>query len=219
MTATLIWSVPDGDALVAKMARVSNPANENNTATAPNLIRYLLRNKHWSPFEMISMCVEIKTTRDVSRQILRHRSFVFQEFSGRYSDYAQLDSYPISREARLQDPDNRQNSLPLADSDTIIGNHFDAAQTHVWLTATTAYNRALDMGVAKECARALLPEGLTPTRMYMSGTVRSWLHYCELRRGNGTQKEHAEIAESCWRVLSLCYPAITQAFQGELHAT
>jgi len=205
----LIWSVPDGDALVAKMARVSNPQNESNNETACRLIRYLIKNKHWSPFEMVSMCVEIKTTRDISRQILRHRSFVFQERSQRYSA---VQHTTTTREARLQDLHNRQNSRPLPANDSIIGNAFYAAQCYVWQTAMMAYNRALDMGVAKECARALLPEGLTPTRMYMSGTVRSWLHYCDLRRGNGTQKEHAEIAEACWRVLMRCYPAICTAF-------
>lgn len=189
--------------LIAYMARVSNPDNQDNHATAERLLKYLAKNRHWSPFEMCNMVLEIKTTRDISRQILRHRSFHFQEFSGRY---AQMPSEVIYREARLQDHDNRQNSLPNDDSYTDLWWH--DAQIEVRTATRQAYEMALHKGIAKEQARALLPEGLTPTRMYMNGTIRSWMHYTILRRGPETQKEHRLIALQCQDILIEQFPSL-----------
>jgi thymidylate synthase (FAD) len=192
---------------VAYAARVSNPANQNNTATAGKLIRYLIRNKHWSPFEMVSITMEINTTRDIGRQILRHRSFAFQEFSQRY---AVAQNFTI-REARLQDTKNRQNSIETDDDD--IKGWWNAVQENISLRAQKIYDEALKLGIAKEQARAVLPEGLTETRMYMAGTLRSWIHYCDLRCGNGTQLEHREVAESAREALRKEFPNVIEALE------
>jgi len=191
--------------LIAYTARVSNPANQNNTTTAPKLLRYLIREQHWSPFEMVHMTMEIKTTRDIARQILRHRSFSFQEFSQRYAVAPEFET----REARLQDEKNRQNSVETDDRD--LNEWWQMQQKKVQGQADLAYQDALAKGIAKEQARALLPEGLTQSTLYMSGTLRSWIHYCELRRGNGTQKEHALIADKCWEIIGVHFPDIVEA--------
>ena len=191
--------------LIAYTARVSNPANQNNTATAPKLLRYLIREQHWSPFEMVHMTMEIKTTRDIARQILRHRSFSFQEFSQRYAVATEFET----REARLQDEKNRQNSVETDDRD--LNEWWQMQQKKVQGQADLAYKDALEKGIAKEQARALLPEGLTQSTLYMSGTLRSWIHYCELRRGNGTQKEHSLIADKCWEIIGVHFPDIVEA--------
>ena len=191
--------------LIAYTARVSNPANQNNTETAPKLLRYLIREQHWSPFEMVHMTMEIKTTRDIARQILRHRSFSFQEFSQRYAVATEFET----REARLQDEKNRQNSVETDDRD--LNEWWSMQQKKVQGQADLAYKDALEKGIAKEQARALLPEGLTQSTLYMSGTLRSWIHYCELRRGNGTQKEHSLIADKCWDIIGVHFPDIVEA--------
>ena len=179
--------------LVAYCARVSNPGNQLNHATADKLFAYLMKHKHWSPFEMVSITMEIETTRDIARQILRHRSFSFQEFSQRYAEVKTIE--PIIREARLQDVKNRQNSLQT--DDPVLQREWEAAQREVWDLAHARYQQFLTKGVAKEQARALLPEGLTPSTLYMAGTLRSWIHYVELRTGPETQGEHREVAEAC----------------------
>jgi thymidylate synthase (FAD) len=194
--------------LIAYTARVSNPANQNNTATAPKLLRYLIREQHWSPFEMVHMTMEIKTTRDIARQILRHRSFSFQEFSQRYADPTQ-DLDFIHREARLQDTKNRQNSVETDDKDLL--EKWNMHQSKTINAAYKAYEWAIENGIAKEQARAVLPEGNTESVLYMSGTLRSWIHYCELRRGNGTQKEHSLIADKCWEIIGVHFPDIVEA--------
>ena len=193
--------------LIAYTARVSNPANQNNTETAPRLLRYLIREQHWSPFEMVHMTLEIKTTRDIARQILRHRSFSFQEFSQRYAKATEFEQ----REVRLQDQKNRQNSIEV--DDDVLRVWWNIQQTKIKNQAEQAYTEALDKGIAKEQARALLPEGLTQSTLYMGGSLRSWIHYCDLRRGNGTQKEHAEIAEKCWEIIGIHFPDIVKALE------
>jgi thymidylate synthase (FAD) len=191
------------------MARVSAPQNQDRHDTAPKLIGYLIKNRHWSPFEMVSVCVEIETTRDISRQILRHRMF-FQEFSQRY---ATTDALPVAplREARMQDTKNRQNSVPC-ENDTLIRG-WEIAQENVRYESNKAYQWAIENGIAKEVARAVLPEGLTMTRMYCAGTIRNWLHFCDLRRGNGTQKETREIADKAWEALHTSCPMICEAWE------
>jgi len=191
--------------LIAYTARVSNPANQNNTETAPRLLSYLIREQHWSPFEMVHMTLEIKTTRDIARQILRHRSFSFQEFSQRYAVAPGFES----REARLQDEKNRQNSVETDDRN--LNEWWQMEQKKVQARAEMSYKDALSKGVAKEQARALLPEGLTQSTLYMAGSLRSWIHYCELRRGNGTQKEHMEVADKCWEIIGVHFPDIIEA--------
>ena len=191
--------------IVAYCARVSNPANQNNSATNEKLIRYLINNNHWSPLEMVSICMEIETTRDIARQILRHRSFSFQEFSQRYA-VANLDFE--TREARLQDTKNRQNSIET--SDTVLQDKWETAQNLVAEHAESAYKWAIENGIAKEQARAVLPEGMTQSRMYMNGTLRSWVHYIQLRGDNGTQKEHQEIAIACAKEISSIFPMIDE---------
>lgn len=196
--------------LIAYAARVSNPANQNNETTAPKLLKYLIKENHWSPFEMVSVTMEIKTTRDISRQIIRHRSFSFQEFSQRY---AVSEGFVVNREARTQHPTNRQLSLEFTDSsmqDKAQAN-FNQLQQDVVSKAKDAYEMALNSGIAKEQARALLPEGLTETTLYMAGTLRSWVHYCSLRRGHGTQKEHMEVADMCWDILGTHFPDVIKA--------
>jgi thymidylate synthase (FAD) len=191
--------------LVAYCARVSNPANQNNTQTNEKLIRYLIKNNHWSPLEMVSVCLEIETTRDIARQILRHRSFSFQEFSQRY---AVADLGFECKEARLQDKKNRQNSIQTDNVD--LQNEWEAQQKRVADNAQEAYKWALENGIAKEQARAVLPEGMTLSRMYMNGTLRSWVHYISLRSGNGTQKEHRDIAIACAKAIEPIFPMINE---------
>lgn len=187
----------DAQDLIAYCARVSNPKNQENFDTAPKLLKYLVDNKHWSPFEMVNVVMEIETTRDIGRQVLRHRSFSFQEFSQRYAE-VDVDSFKF-RSARLQDTKNRQNSIET--DDATLKKEWALRQRNVIEESLINYSWALENGIAKEQARAILPEGLTPTRMYMNGTLRSWIHYCQLRMGNGTQKEHQEIAKQCWDIL------------------
>ena len=189
--------------LVAFCARVSNPSNQLNTETSEKLIKYLIKNAHWSPLEMVSACLEIETTRDIARQILRHRSFSFQEFSQRYANPVK-DLEFVTREARLQDLKNRQNSIENDDEE--ISNMWIKKQEHLINEARETYNWAIENGIAKEQARAVLPEGNTVSRMYMNGTLRSWIHYIELRSGNGTQKEHMEIAVACAEVITKIFP-------------
>ena len=189
--------------LVAYAARVSNPANQNNTKTAGKLIKFLIKENHWSPLEMVHLTIEIKTTRDIARQILRHRSFSFQEFSQRYA----VSENFITREVRLQDPKNRQNSIESDNDGLDIEWH--KRQRKVIAASKEAYHWALDNGIAKEQARAVLPEGNTETTLYMAGSLRSWVHYCNLRRANGTQKEHMQIAQKCWEILEQHFPEIT----------
>ena len=197
--------------LVAYCARVSNPLNQNNKDTSEKLIRYLVKHKHWSPLEMVNACLEIETTRDIARQILRHRSFSFQEFSQRYADPTKDLDFVI-REARLQDQKNRQNSIE--NDDTQLAIDWEEYQRDVIEYANRAYQWAIENGIAKEQARAVLPEGLTMSRMYMNGTLRSWAHYISLRTGNGTQKEHMEVARACAVEIAKVFPLI-QDFKGE----
>jgi len=199
----------DGKSLmdqVAYAARVSNPANQNNSETAEKLVRYLINNQHWSPLEVVSVCLEIETTRDIARQILRHRSFSFQEFSQRYADASQL-GFEL-REARLQDTKNRQNSLPS--TDFTLDDMWQIQQNKLLEQVQKTYKWALDNGIAKEQARAILPEGMTKSRMYMNGTLRSWVHYIQLRSANGTQKEHQEIALACAAAIEPIFPMIME---------
>lgn len=200
-----LQGVETGEELVAYCARVSNPANQTNTDTAPRLLDYLVRNQHWSPFEMSHAVMEIRTTRDIARQILRHRSFSFQEFSQRY---AEVQDEPIVRETRLQDHANRQNSIET--DDFPLDQRWAIAQQRMAQFAHQTYKWALDNGIAKEVARAVLPEGMTQSRLYMAGSVRSWIHYIQLRTGNGTQKEHREVAESCKIALLKVMPSLEE---------
>jgi len=199
--------------LIAYCARVSNPSGQSNTATNEKLLRYLAKHKHWSPFEMVSVCLEIETTRDIARQILRHRSFSFQEFSQRYADPTEDLQFEI-REARLQDTENRQNSIDIDELSGPEGQQLQkdwhAIQYQVIHEAKMAYRWAIENGIAKEQARAVLPEGNTVSRLYMNGTLRSWLHYIELRASNGTQKEHIEIAKACGESIAKVFPSIVE---------
>ena len=195
--------IDNAQELVAFCARVSNPSNQLNTETSEKLIKYLIKNAHWSPLEMVSACLEIETTRDIARQILRHRSFSFQEFSQRYANPVQ-DLEFVTREARLQDLKNRQNSIETDDEE--ITNMWIKKQEDLIENAKETYNWAINNGIAKEQARAVLPEGNTVSRMYMNGTLRSWIHYIELRSGNGTQKEHMDIALACAEVVAKIFP-------------
>jgi thymidylate synthase (FAD) len=204
---------PDGMNLleqVAFAARVSNPTNQNNSETAEKLVRYLIKHQHWSPLEMVSVCMEIETTRDIARQILRHRSFSFQEFSQRYADASQL-GFEI-RETRLQDMKNRQNSVELKrdDDSRRLAYQWENMQNNIQKMCQDTYQWALEHGIAKEQARAVLPEGMTCSRMYMNGTLRSWVHYIQLRSGNGTQKEHREIALACADAIEPIFPMIKE---------
>ena len=197
------WGLTDVQELVAFCARVSNPANQLNNDTSERLIRYLIKHQHWSPLEMVSACLEITTTRDIARQILRHRSFSFQEFSQRYADPTQ-DLNFVTREARLQDTTNRQNSVPVLD--TALQNDWFRAQQRVIYAARREYEWAIANGIAKEQARAVLPEGLIESRLYMNGTLRSWIHFIELRSANGTQREHQLVAQACAQVIATIFP-------------
>ena len=193
----------DAQELIAYCARVSNPSNQLNSETSEKLIRYLVRHAHWSPLEMVSACVEITTTRDIARQILRHRSFSFQEFSQRYADPTK-DLNFVTREARLQDPKNRQNSVEVEDQ--LLQNEWYRAQQRVIYAAQREYEWAIKNGIAKEQARAVLPEGLIESRLYMNGTLRSWIHFIELRSANGTQKEHQLVALACAKAIAAIFP-------------
>ena len=199
---------------IAYMARVSNPSNQNNTETNERLLRYLIKHNHWSPFEMQSICLEIDTTRDIARQILRHRSFSFQEFSQRYAEPRE-QGHPFElRDARVQDTTNRQNSVEL-DRDDPLKRQWIAEQKKVVETSYAAYNWAISKGIAKEQARSVLPEGNTKSRMYMNGTVRSWMHYIDLRTTPGTQKEHMEVARACAYAINPVFPMIKEFVHGQ----
>lgn len=203
ITKPCIDGVNTAEEFIAYCARVSNPSNQINNETAPKLLKYLATNKHWSPFEQVSLTVEIKTTRDIGRQILRHRSFTFQEFSQRYA--AVTESFEF-REARLQDQKNRQNSIKTEDEK--LSSAWNKMQLDVQQIIRSHYDNALQMGIAKEQARALLPEGMTKSTMYMTGTLRSFIHYCELRCANGTQLEHQEIANKIWEIILKEFPSL-----------
>lgn len=197
--------------LVAWVARVSNPSNQNNTETAPKLVQYLIKHKHWSPLEMVDVSIEMKTTRDIARQILRHRSFSFQEYSQRYADPTK-DLGFVTRDARLQDVKNRQNSIEVADEE--LQDWWNTAQLHMSNQANIIYNEAIDKGIAKEQARVVLPEGLTESVVIMKGSLRSWVHYCQLRTDKATQKEHRTVALQCWWIISQQFPDVVQALNN-----
>ena len=205
----LVWVTPEAEKLIAYMARVSNPKNQDNEATAPKLLKYLLKNKHFSPFEMVNVCVEIETTRDIARQILRHRSFTFQELSQRY---AVSEGFIQNSQARMQDEKNRQNSLYT--DDISLQNWFEGAQRRLVNEAKFLYSAALDKGIAKECARVFLPEGLTVSKMYMNGTLRSWLHYIDIRCDKATQKEHRDVADQCRDIIFSEFPTIKELYES-----
>ena len=191
--------------LIAFCARVSNPSNQMNSETSEKLIKYLIKHAHWSPLEMVSACLEINTTRDIAHQIVRHRSFAFQEFSQRYADPAEFGDQFVTREARLQDPKNRQNSVEI-DTESDLHYAWEEKQKEVIEKSKEVYEWAIANGIAKEQARVVLPEGCTKTRLYMNGSLRSWIHYIELRGANGTQKEHMEIAKACGDVIAEIFP-------------
>jgi thymidylate synthase (FAD) len=196
--------------MIVYMARVSNPSNQGMNSDPARLIRYLIKNQHWSPFEMVSVVMEISTTRDIARQILRHRSFSFQEFSQRYADPTKDLGFEL-REARLQDTKNRQNSIET--DNYALKTLWEEQQRFIIDSAKSAYDWAIEHGIAKEQARAVLPEGNTQSRMYMNGTLRSWIHYCQLRMENGTQKEHAEVATECWKIITDKFPNVAAALE------
>jgi len=212
------FDLPNLQDLVAYCARVSNPSNQANSETSERLIKYLIKHKHWSPLEMVSVCIEVETTRDIARQLLRHRSFSFQEFSQRYADpTAELDDAFVLREARMQDTKNRQNSVELDMSDEkqrLLAYEWERSQNRVLYAVKKEYEWAIKNGIAKEQARAVLPEGLTVSRLYVNGTLRSWIHYIDLRDDNGTQKEHAEIARACAEVIAKVFPIIKSIREG-----
>ncbi len=207
-SVNLIHSTPNGDDLVAYMARVSNPDNQNNTETSARLIKYLIKHKHWSPFEMVNMCLEINTTRSIAAQILRHRSFSFQEFSQRYAD---VTARPAPIAVRRQDLKNRQDSID--DIDPYTQQDFQIKAEHVYDMSFKLYQEMLQAGVAKECAREVLPLS-TPTKLYMNGTLRSWIHYTDLRCSNGTQLEHKVIADECRKHIESCFPLVSKALSS-----
>ena len=198
--------IKDALGLVAYCARVSNPSNQLNAETNEKLVKYLIKHQHWSPLEMVSACLEINTTRDIAHQIVRHRSFSFQEFSQRYANPTEMGDMFEYSEARLQDTKNRQNSIETESKEVQI--LWEESQREVIELANKEYKKAIKMGIAKEVARKILPEGLTKTRIYMNGTLRSWVHYIDLRSANGTQKEHMEIAKACAEVISKIFPRI-----------
>lgn len=210
MSVKLIWSTPDGDDLIAYMARVSNPSNQENKDTAPKLISYLITNKHWSPFEMVNACFEIKTSRAIGRQLLRHRSFSFQEFSQRYAEVDGRELSHLFTAARKRGTTNRQSSIDAPE----LGDAWYQYQKYIINGAYGTYSDALKGGIAPELARNLLPEGLTPTTLYMNGTLRSWLHYIAIRTTEHTQQEHRELAISIADILSEEYPNTFRAFEG-----
>ncbi len=200
--------------LIAWVARVSNPSNQNNATTAPKLVQYLIKNNHWSPLEMVHVSLEIRTTRDIARQILRHRSFSFQEYSQRYADPTK-DLGFVTREARLQDPKNRQNSVE--NKNTRLDDEWEAMQGCVRAAVKDAYNFAIENGIAKEQARAVLPEGMTESVVIMAGSLRSWVHYCQLRMDIATQKEHRIVAEQCWNAIIEQFPDVQTALGEDFH--
>lgn len=202
------------DEFIAYVARVSNPSNQNNTLTAPKLLRYLAKHKHWSPFELVNVVMEINTTRDIGRQILRHRSFTFQEFSQRYADPTK-DMGFVTREARLQDTKNRQNSIETSDEE--LQRDWEFIQSIITEKAEYAYKWAIDNGIAKEQARAVLPEGLILSRMYMAGSLRSWIHYILIRSNEDTQKEHREIAIQAKEEIVRLFPSLSEFFDASLN--
>jgi thymidylate synthase (FAD) len=204
------------DEFIAYVARVSNPSNQNNTLTAPKLLRYLAKHKHWSPFEMVHVVMEINTTRDIGRQILRHRSFTFQEFSQRYADPTK-DMGFVTREARLQDTKNRQNSIETKDDK--LASDWELQQFEVIEAGKAAYDWAIENGIAKEQARAVLPEGLILSRMYMAGSLRSWIHYCQVRTDVSTQKEHREIAVQAWLEIIKIFPSLNEVLDVYIEET
>ena len=212
-SAKLIWATPNLESVIAYCARVSNPANQHNDETAPKLLRYCMKHKHWSVFEMGNICIEIETTRDIARQILRHRSFSFQEFSQRY---AVVGDHDISA-ARMQDYKNRQNSIPTEDRE--IQRWWEEQQQQTWKKAKAVYEHALNIGIAKEVARKVLPEGMTMSRMYVNGTVRSWLHYIDVRCDEATQKEHREVAQQCKTIVSSLLPSLFPMPDGSYYGT
>jgi thymidylate synthase (FAD) len=203
-TSSCISGIESLSDIIAYCARVSNPGNQTNTSTSERLIDYLIKHRHWSPLEMVNVCLEVETTRDIARQLLRHRSFTFQEFSMRYADPVKELDFSSPREARLQDTTNRQNSLVI--DDPVLQQEWDAKQQHIIECAKEAYQWAVARGIAKEQARVVLPEGLIMSRLYVNGTLRSWLHYVELRSGPETQKEHRELALLCARELESIFP-------------
>ena len=203
MQVNLQWATAGGDEMVAYLARISNPDNQGNDATAPKLVKYLIDHQHWSPFEMVNVCLEIVCPRDIARQILRHRSFTFQEFSQRYADVGVLPQADL-RHARMQDPKNRQKSIHATDADTL--NWWDEAQEEVREFTSDLYTRALSQGIAKEVARAILPEGLTQSRLYMNGTLRSWMHFYQVRSGHGAQKEIQDLAHMVGKIIEPLFP-------------
>ena len=196
--------------MIVHMARVSNPKTQTFNSDPTRLIRYLIKNQHWSPFEMVNVVMEINTTRDIARQILRHRSFSFQEFSQRYADPTTDLGFEL-REARLQDTNNRQNSIETDDKE--LQAEWKIKQINLISESKAAYDWAIENGIAKEQARVVLPEGNTQSRMYMNGTLRSWIHYCQLRKANGTQKEHMEVAEDCWKLIAESFPNVVAALE------
>ena len=207
-----IIGVDDAQELIAYCARVSNPDNQNNKETSEKLIKYLIKNKHWSPLEMVNACIEIETTRDIARQILRHRSFSFQEFSQRYADPTKDLTFE-TRDARFQDKTNRQNSIdfdPTDEPQRRLNENFRKQQMKIWWAAKKTYEWAIENGIAKEQARAVLPEGMTVSRLYMNGTLRSWVHYIDLRSANGTQKEHQDIAVACSQEIAKIFPLMSE---------
>ena len=207
-----IIGVDDAQELIAYCARVSNPGNQNNKQTSEKLVKYLIKNKHWSPLEMVNACIEIETTRDIARQILRHRSFSFQEFSQRYADPTKDLSFE-TRDARFQDTTNRQNSIdfdPTDEPQRRLNENFRMQQMKIWWAAKDTYEWAIKNGIAKEQARAVLPEGMTVSRLYMNGTLRSWVHYIDLRSANGTQKEHQDIAVACAKEIATIFPLMSE---------
>jgi len=204
----LAKDIEDAQDLIAFCARVSNPANQMNTETSEKLLKYLAKHKHWSPFEMVNACLEIDTTRDIAHQIVRHRSFSFQEFSQRYAKPTDMEESFTYREARLQDPSNRQNSIEFHDVELEMA--WGNRQKAIIKQAKETYDWAIAQGIAKEQARVVLPEGLTVTKLYMNGTLRSWVHYIELRGANGTQKEHMEIARECAKAITKIFPLIKE---------
>lgn len=206
ITRPEVEGVNTPEEFIAYCARVSNPSNQINSDTAPKLLQYCITNKHWSIFEMVNICLEIVTTRDIGRQILRHRSFHFQEFSQRYAALGDNDF--VLREPRLQDLKNRQNSVDMSEADEELQKRFIEGQRAVQMLAISEYQNALKMGIAKEQARCMLPEGMALSRMYMNGTLRDWIHYANLRRANGTQKEHQDIAEKAWTIITSEFKSI-----------
>jgi len=210
ITKPVVEGVETAEQFIAYCARVSNPSNQLNNDTSEKLLAYCVKNKHWSIFETVSLCLEIETTRDIGRQILRHRSFSFQEFSQRYAEVQEMSK---PREARLQDTKNRQNSIETDNDD--LQNSWNLVQNEMLLAAKTYYDWAIKNGIAKEVARSVLPEGLTMSRMYMSGTLRSWIHYCEFRMANGTQKEHRELATQCWNIITEQFPSLKTVLENQ----